>query len=114
MRHTRPPFYAHIYAQANILAYSSTAIMFALRQSIRTASTLPIRSTAVLRPCTHLVQTPRTFRSTSTARADMSDMAEAFAKSPLFDVMKNSPGAVAALKEAGEIAKKKGESGMQG
>ena len=44
----------------------------------------------------------------------MSDMAEAFAKSPLFDVMKNSPGAVAALKEAGEIAKKKGESGMQG
>jgi hypothetical protein len=37
-------------------------------------------------------------------------MAEAFAKSPLFDIMKKSPGAVAALKEAGEIAKKKGQS----
>jgi hypothetical protein len=35
-------------------------------------------------------------------------MAEAFAKSPLLDIMKKSPGAVAALKEAGEIAKKKG------
>jgi len=37
-------------------------------------------------------------------------MAEAFAKSPLLDIMKKSPGAVAALKEAGEIAKKKGQS----
>lgn len=82
--------------------------MFALRQSSRL-----IRSTQhLIRPCVKLASAPalseRGFRSTPQARADLSDMAEAFAKSPLLDIMKKSPGAVAALKEAGEIAKKKG------
>ncbi|KAG7529985.1 hypothetical protein FFLO_05282 [Filobasidium floriforme] len=80
--------------------------MFALRQSIRLS-----RSTQhLVRPCVNLAPTfsQRGFKSTPQARADLSDMAEAFAKSPLLDIMKKSPGAVAALKEAGEIAKKKG------
>lgn len=82
--------------------------MFALRQFIRLAR--PTQH--LVRPCVNLGPAPalsqRGFRSTPQARADLSDMAEAFAKSPLLDIMKKSPGAVAALKEAGEIAKKKG------
>lgn len=80
--------------------------MFALRQSIRLTPALRQSTRAILPSTTHL----RTLRTTTPVRADMSDMADAFSKSPLFEIMKNNPGAVEALKEAGEVAKRKGTS----